>query len=47
MLGGWVVFSHVPDGFSILGMTMIAVCGAVGAWLVVQQGKIVIETADS
>ncbi len=47
MLGGWVVFSHVPDGFSILGMAMIAICGAVGAWLVVRQGKMVIEPADS
>jgi drug/metabolite transporter (DMT)-like permease len=47
MLGGWLVFSHVPDGFSILGMTMTAFCGAVGAWLVVRQGKMVIEPADS
>ena len=47
MLGGWVVFAHVPDGFSILGMAMIAVCGAVGAWLVVREGKMIIEPADS
>ena len=46
MLGGWVVFSHVPDGLSILGMAMIAVCGAVGAWLVVREGKIMIQPAD-
>ena len=46
MLGGWVVFSHVPDGLSILGMAMIAVCGAVCAWLVVREGKIMIQPAD-
>lgn len=25
---GWLVFGHVPDGLSILGMTVVAVCGA-------------------
>jgi uncharacterized membrane protein len=30
---GWVVFGHVPDGWSILGMGLIALCGAAGAWL--------------
>jgi len=47
MMGGWLVFSHVPDGFAFLGMTMIAVCGAAGAWLVVREGKMTIEPADS
>ena len=28
MLGGWLVFSHVPDGWSLVGMALIAVCGA-------------------
>ena len=47
MLGGWLLFAHVPDGPAIFGMAMIAVCGAVGAWLVVRQGKMVLEPADS
>ena len=47
-LSKWLgVFSDLPDGLSIFGMAMIAVCGAVGAWLVVPQGKMVIELADS
>ena len=33
MLGGWIAFAHVPDGWSMVGMVMIAVCGAAGAWL--------------
>ena len=33
MLGGWIAFAHVPDGWSLIGMVMIAVCGAAGAWL--------------
>lgn len=37
MLGGWLVFSHVPDGWSVLGMAMIAACGAAGAWLTVRE----------
>ena len=32
-LGGWLVFSHIPDHWSIAGMVLIAVCGTGGAWL--------------
>jgi drug/metabolite transporter (DMT)-like permease len=37
MLGGWLVFQHVPDRWSALGMAMIAICGAAGAWLTVRE----------
>jgi drug/metabolite transporter (DMT)-like permease len=37
MLGGWLVFAHVPDAWSFLGIGMIAVCGAAGAWLTVRE----------
>ena len=47
MMGGWLVFSHVPDGFALMGMTLIAICGAAGAWLVVREGKMTIEHPDS
>ena len=33
MLGGWLVFSHVPDSWSLVGIAVIAACGAAGAWL--------------
>lgn len=39
MVGGWVAFSHVPDGWSMVGMAMIAVCGAVGAWLTARESR--------
>ncbi len=39
MAGGWAVFGHVPDGWSILGMGLIALCGAVGAWLTVVEHR--------
>jgi drug/metabolite transporter (DMT)-like permease len=33
MLGGWLVFSHIPDGWSLAGIGMITLCGALSAWL--------------
>jgi drug/metabolite transporter (DMT)-like permease len=47
MLGGWIAFSHVPDGWSILGMALIAVCGAAGAWLTVRESRVVVEPVES
>jgi drug/metabolite transporter (DMT)-like permease len=39
MVGGWLVFGHVPDGWSLLGMATIGLCGAAGAWLTVREGR--------
>ncbi len=39
MLGGLIVFSHVPDGWSLVGIALIAVCGAAGAWLTVRERR--------
>ena len=43
MLGGWFAFSHVPDHLSLMGMAMIAVCGATGAWLSVRESRLLID----
>lgn len=32
-LGGWIVFSHVPDGWSLAGIALICICGVYGTWL--------------
>lgn len=32
-LAGWLVFSQVPDRWSMLGIAMIAVCGVANSWL--------------
>ncbi|MEO8296854.1 MAG: DMT family transporter [Burkholderiales bacterium] len=32
-LFGWLVFAHVPDRWAMLGILIIAVCGAAGTWL--------------
>jgi drug/metabolite transporter (DMT)-like permease len=47
MLGGWIAFSHVPDRWSMLGMVMITICGAAGAWLAVRQSRVAIEPVES
>jgi len=47
MLGGWVIFSYVPDRISLVGMGLIAVCGAAGAWLTVRERRVPIEPAES
>jgi drug/metabolite transporter (DMT)-like permease len=47
MLTGWVMFSQVPDLASLVGMALIAVCGAAGAWLTVRERKEPIEPAES
>ena len=47
MLGGWLAFSHVPDDLSLLGMALIAVCGATGAWLAVGEGRAIVQAPET
>lgn len=47
MLGGWLVFSHVPDGWALIGMAMIALCGAAGAWLTLRESRVVLEPVEA
>jgi drug/metabolite transporter (DMT)-like permease len=47
MLGGWLVFSRVPDLISLVGIGLIAACGAAGAWLTVKERRLPIEPAES
>lgn len=32
-LGGWIVFSHIPDQLATLGILLIAMCGLGAGWL--------------
>ena len=47
MFAGWLIFSHVPDNWSMVGMVMIAVCGAGGAWLTVRESRVAMEPVES
>ena len=40
MIGGWLVFLHVPDQWSVSGIAMIVVCGAAGAWLTKLESRV-------
>lgn len=46
LLGGWLVFSHVPDGWSLIGIGMIASCGAAAAWLAVRESRLQLEPME-
>ena len=39
MFFGWLVFAHLPDRWSVLGIALIAVCGAGGAWLTARERR--------
>lgn len=39
MAGGWLAFSHVPDGWSAVGIAMIAFCGVASALLTILERR--------
>lgn len=43
VLGGWLVFDHLPDQWTFLGMGLVALCGALAAWLTVRENRIPIQ----
>ena len=47
VLGGWLVFNHLPDQWTFAGMGLVALCGALGAWLTVRENRITIQPPES
>jgi len=47
VLAGWVVFDHLPDQWTFVGMGLVALCGALGAWLTVRENRIAIQPPES
>ena len=47
MLGGWVVFGHMPDRWTLIGMGLVALCGALGAWLTLRESRLRVELPES
>ena len=39
ILGGWLVFDHVPDFWALVGMGMIAACGVAGGLLTLHETR--------
>ncbi len=46
-LGGWIVFGHVPDRWTLAGMGLVALCGALGAWLTLRESRLRVELPES
>lgn len=38
-LGGWLVFAHAPDRWTLIGICVIAVSGVLGTWLTAQEAR--------
>lgn len=47
VIGGWLVFGHVPDQWTLTGMGMVALCGALGAWLTLRESRVPVELPES
>jgi drug/metabolite transporter (DMT)-like permease len=47
VLGGWLVFDHLPDQWTFAGMGLVALCGAFGAWLTVRESRIAVQSAQT
>ena len=47
MLGGWLIFDHIPDHWTLVGIGVVTLCGALGAWLTVREGRIQIMPVES
>ena len=47
VLGGWIVFQHIPDRWTLIGMGLVALCGALGAWLTVRESRVRVELPES
>jgi drug/metabolite transporter (DMT)-like permease len=47
VMAGWIVFAHVPDGWSQVGIGLIAVCGACSAWLTARSRRLPAVVSDT
>jgi drug/metabolite transporter (DMT)-like permease len=47
MIAGVIVFSHLPDGWSLLGMLLIVICGGIGGWLTVRESRVRLQPVEA
>lgn len=40
ILGGWLVFDHVPDSWALTGMALVAACGVAGGLLTLHEARL-------
>lgn len=46
MLGGWLVFGHVPGSWELSGIALIVLCGASASWITAREKRLPIEIAE-
>ena len=47
MFAGFLVFDHLPDGWSVVGMVLIAICGGIGGWLTVRESRVKLQPVEA
>lgn len=47
VFGGWLVFSHVPDGWGLVGICCIAVSGICSAWFTARERRLPVPLPES
>ena len=46
MLGGWLVFGHVPGSWELGGIALIVLCGASASWITAREKRLPIEIPE-
>ena len=46
VIGGWLMFGRVPDGWSFLGMAVIAACGIINAWVSLRDNRVLLASTS-
>lgn len=46
MLGGWLVFGHVPGHWELAGIALIVLCGASASWITARENRLPIDIPE-
>lgn len=46
MLGGWLVFGHVPGPWELSGIALIVLCGASASWITAREKRLPVEVLE-
>lgn len=46
MLGGWVVFGHVPGTWELSGIALIVLCGATASWITAREQRLPVDLPE-
>ena len=47
VIAGWIVFNHMPDQWTLIGMGLVTLCGALGAWLTLRESRLPVQLPES